>query len=120
MPSAGEAQSLAGIPILALTMTAPPMIQPRRCRPAMRRWLGFAAVFAAVVTVAAPARATFPGDNGTIALALDGITLINSDGSNQHLIAPKGGDPAWTADGSLLLFDYRGSIYSVNADGSGL
>ena len=86
----------------------------------MRRSLSLGVTVLVLMSIAQPARATFPGANGVIAIALDGITLINPDGTDQHVIASKGGNPAWTADGNVVLFAYRGSIYSVNSDGSQL
>jgi Tol biopolymer transport system component len=88
--------------------------------------LGLAAV--------APAEAAFPGANGKI--ALDGIYVVNPDGTGLTRITNNPGlgdfDPAWSPDGTKIAFaSFRDEprnlcdftcnteIYVVNADGSG-
>jgi Tol biopolymer transport system component len=97
-----------------------------------------------LTVVVAPARATFPGQNGKIAFACgDGICVINPDGTAKTQITHNpykfqscaeefgcfevsGADhsPSWSADGRKLLFararpDGCCEIYTVNADGTG-
>ncbi len=73
----------------------------------------------AVLMTSTPARATYPGQNGVIALDLDGITLVNPDGTGQHTIYDRGREVAWSADGSTIYFSNRG-IWSIHPDGTGL
>jgi hypothetical protein len=68
--------------------------------------------------LAAPANATFPGQNGLIAYTPEGtIHTVNPDGSQDRLLT-QGTDPEWTPDGSMLLFNAGGTLYSIRADGT--
>jgi Tol biopolymer transport system component len=83
------------------------------------------------IGLAAPAHATFPGQNGKIAYTVQtslsnfDIATINSDGSGQTQLtstsAPEG-LPQWSADGSKIVFtsqrDGNDEIYSMDANGS--
>jgi Tol biopolymer transport system component len=84
----------------------------------MGRWITLTMVVATFL-VPAPAQATYPGQNGVIAFDLDGITLINPDGTDQHALTDRGSSAAWSADGSTIYFYYAG-IWSIHPDGSGL
>ncbi len=101
----------------------------------MRRVLPGAvvALVVSVTALAVPARAAFPGANGTIAftryLSVSGQTssdiyTIEPDGTGEMRLTTDGGsrDPAWSRDGRKIAF-VRGpagaeEIYVMNADGS--
>src|SRR2546423_5042085 len=76
---------------------------------------------------AAPAPATFPGNNGKIAFTRGGdIWTMNPDGSNQVNLtndSTSQSSPAWSADGSEIAFTQSpGSgteIWKMQADGTG-
>jgi dipeptidyl aminopeptidase/acylaminoacyl peptidase len=80
----------------------------------------------ALLGLAAPADAAFPGKNGKIAFVRDGqIWVMNPDGSNPNELNDSGGTPAWSADGHFLAFvrptgPSSRTIYTVNEDGSNL
>ena len=76
----------------------------------------------ALIGVALPAQAAFPGDNGKIAFVRGGdLYTMDSDGDPQiNLTNGNGGtDPAWSSDGSKLAFVRGGDVYTMSADGSG-
>src|SRR5204863_1733686 len=77
------------------------------------------ACLVAVLATSTPASATYPGQNGVIALQLDGITLVNADGTDQHTIFDTGTGVAWSMDGSTIYFS-NGGIWSIHSDGTGL
>ena len=60
--------------------------------------------------------------NGKIAFTSGGLVLMNSDGSNQTNLTIGGWsiarEPAWSPDGSKILFTLNNEIYVMNADGS--
>ena len=64
------------------------------------------------------AEAAFPGQNGKIAFDAGGqVRTVNADGSGSAVVGP-GVDPAWSPDGTRLLF-YDGVYFRVTtADGS--
>ena len=91
--------------------------------------LGLALVLSC--SVAASARAAFPGANGRIAFAGGGeIHTINPDGSAQMDLTTgdlADGQPTWSPDGSKIAFSGVGNttccnydIWVMNADGSGV
>ena len=64
------------------------------------------------------AEAAFPGQNGKIAFDAGGqVRTVNADGSGSAVVG-SGADPAWSPDGTRLLF-YDGVYFRVTtADGS--
>jgi Tol biopolymer transport system component len=80
-----------------------------------------------VVIAAAPSHAAFPGANGKIAFQSfrDGnheIYVMNPDGSDPVRLTsttPFDGAPAWSADGTRIVFASVFGIQVMNADGSG-
>jgi Tol biopolymer transport system component len=85
----------------------------------------------ALLILAAPAPAAFPGTNGKIAFTDGGLWVINPDGTGSTEILDDSGrtlfSPAWSPDGQKIAFQWADAgspqsfeIYTVNADGSGL
>jgi len=94
----------------------------------------------ALLSLAGPARATFPGANGRIAFVRGSDTwTMKADGSDQQQVpnntpagiqpcsgAPFETQPVWSPDGAKLAVVARGTaacskyIYTVNPDGTGL
>jgi Tol biopolymer transport system component len=87
--------------------------------------LGLALI--ALLTLAAPAHAAFPGANGKIAFNSDRdgnveIYVMNPDGTGQTRLTNDPADdydPAWSPDGTKIAFYRLGHIWIMNADGSG-
>ncbi len=86
-------------------------------------------VAAALLAIAvAPAHATFPGTNGTIAFTSDrsgvnNIWTMNPDGSRQRRLTGEGEPdfyPAWSPDGSEIAFARGGDVFAVDAGGANL
>src|SRR5881628_214188 len=77
----------------------------------------------ALLVWAAPAQATFAGDNGKIAFASSdgtGINTMNADGSGVTSVTSGfATTPDWSPDGTKIAFERNNDIYVVNADGSG-
>lgn len=94
----------------------------------MRRFIRFAAAaLSALIMIAQPARAAFPGNNGKIVYAKDSsIFSINADGTGRtHLTDPTNSydwDPSWSPDGSMIAFVRSKStgenLLVMDADGS--
>ena len=64
------------------------------------------------------AEAAFPGQNGKIAFDAGGqVRTVNADGSGAAVVGP-GVDPAWSPDGTRLLFRGDFSFRITTADGS--
>src|SRR5205807_740057 len=88
-------------------------------------WLGATLAFA-LLLLAAPVQAAFPGKNGKIALsggAIDccgggSIQIINPDGSDLQTLF-FGRYPHWSPDGKRLLAAHGSFMTIVNADGTG-
>jgi len=104
----------------------------RRSRLSVLLSLGLiAAVVLALVPLGGPTpgKAAFPGVNGKIAFVSDrdepgnwDIYVMNPDGTSvARLTTDPGGefDPAWSPDGSKIVFRCDSRICVVNADGSG-
>jgi len=97
-----------------------------------RRPRRLALFFALVATFGLPpaAHATFPGENGKLALSgvydppqnPAGIYTMNPDG-NDIVYLTSGTGPAWSPDGTKIAFatdrDGNSEIYSMNGDGTG-
>ena len=102
----------------------------------LKRWpVVLLTVFLALV-LAAPAQATFPGQNGKLAYTQpvgqferDEIFVSNADGTGVAQLTHNDVDdanPAWSPDGLKIAFERRQSptsgrtqIWTMNADGSG-
>lgn len=93
-----------------------------------RRWIAIASVAAALIAVgAAPAGATFPGDDGVIVFTqvsgfgVSGeLASVNPDGSALTTL-PLGGDNAFatfSAAGDKIVFSCGAAICTANADGT--
>ncbi len=83
-----------------------------------------------IITLAAPAAATFPGKNGRIAF-IQGpdVYTMNSDGSDVKQLTDLGPDSgaaweSWSPDGKQIVLneyrspDFLGQLWLMNADGS--
>lgn len=86
------------------------------------RWIP-ALLLLAVSVWAPPAGATHPGGNGVIAFeGPRGVEAVDPDGTNRRVLVPDATEPAWSPDGSRLLY-YRHAksgydIWVARADGS--
>jgi uncharacterized repeat protein (TIGR01451 family) len=97
-------------------------------RPPVQALLAAAALGLLALSISAPDRAAgaFPGGNGAIAYTCfsgnsEDICTINADGSGQTQLTTGGFDrrPAWSPDGSRIVFDCGGvGICVMDADGS--
>lgn len=109
-----------------------PVLPRRRTRAAL---MGLSAAIVGGMIAAAPASATFPGDNGKLAFVkiVDGtfndreIWTVNPDGTDLTQITTDGGQkgaPEWSPDGSKIIFrrsSAMGSgVFTMNPDGSGV
>jgi Tol biopolymer transport system component len=96
------------------------------------RSVSLVAMAIALLTLAGPADAAFPGQNGKIAITNRGavfsetyIATLNPDGSGLTRLTSTGKDllPSWSPDGQKIVFtstrDGNAEIYTMNADGSG-
>ena len=102
------------------------MTRPARTRTAL---LAAVATAGASLALAAPALATFPGDNGAIAFSRGGdIWTINSDGTGEKRLT-SGAEhhdaaPEWAPNGAEILFERTGSdgphVYRMKPDGTGV
>jgi TolB protein len=97
-------------------------------RPAKRSTiLAALAVMSTGLVAAGPGHAAFPGANGRIAFSSfrDGnfeIYTVNADGTDPTRVTnetPFDGGPAWSADGTKIVFASVFGIQVMNADGSG-
>lgn len=65
--------------------------------------------------------AVWAPDSQRLALdALEGLVLINADGTDRRVISPDGGQPLWLPDGNQLVFLRSNEIWRVNEDGTAL
>jgi hypothetical protein len=82
------------------------------------------ACLVALMVAAPSAHASFPGANGKIAFERGGdIWTVNPDGTNQVNLtndAPVESDPAWSPDGTKLLFLAASGVLTMNPDGTGV
>ena len=98
---------------------------------AARTSLALLGVHAAVLLLAGPVHASFPGEIGKVAFHSnrDGnfeIYTVDADGGNDTRLTTNPADdlsPAWSPDGTKIAFtsdrDGQYDIYTMNADGSG-
>jgi TolB protein len=83
-----------------------------------------------VLSVPSSARSTVPGTNGLIAFVTHtysaevgaGIAVVRADGHSFRRLTRDRRDrsPAWSPDGTRLLFERGGGLYVINRDGTGL
>lgn len=83
-----------------------------------------------LLCVPSSARSTVPGRNGLIAFVThtysaevgDGIAVVRADGRGLRRLTRDLRDrsPAWSPDGSELVFERGGGLYTINRDGTGL
>jgi TolB protein len=97
--------------------------------------VGILAAAAISLAAAAPAQATFPGENGEVAFtrydgdhyrSADDLLIANPNGSNERFIVNSGsggliGDPTWSGDGRRLAWSaghhiVPGAIHVANPD----
>ena len=88
-----------------------------------------AALFVSLAAMS-PAAATVPGHDGLIAYVSHGspvspdrgIVVVGADGSGLRGLTSDARDrsPAWSPDGSRLVFARAGRLYLIGADGTGL
>ncbi|HEX8646155.1 MAG TPA: DPP IV N-terminal domain-containing protein [Thermoleophilaceae bacterium] len=84
-----------------------------------------AAAISLVAAFAVPADATYPGENGRLAVAFQNdegraLYTLQPDGSGRvRLTAANRGifDPSWSADGTKIVFQDRGDLYVAASDG---
>jgi Tol biopolymer transport system component len=93
---------------------------------------GASIVTALLVALSVPssARSTVPGRNGLIAFVThtysadvgNGIAVVRADGHGFRKLTRDRRDrsPAWSPDGSRLVFERGGQLYVINRDGTGL
>ncbi len=106
---------------------------PRRKGRTLRRWLALPLAAGFLLALAAPAHATFPGQNGKIVYQdlSSGDTDIfvrDADGSNVTALTSDSSsttnrNPEWSADGTKIVFqsnrDGSDQIHVMNDDGTG-
>ena len=99
----------------------------------LRRWLALPLAAGFALALAAPAQATFPGDNGKIVFEDDlfgttgDIWVVNPDGSGLEQLTTDdqgNGNAEWSPDGQRIAFDKRientPRLHTMNADGTGV
>jgi hypothetical protein len=65
---------------------------------------------------ASPAQATFPGMNGKIVMR--GLETLNIDGTAQQRLGLDGEEPAWSPDGSRIVYRHAEQLWVVNSNGT--
>lgn len=65
---------------------------------------------------ASPAQATFPGTNGKIVIR--GLETLNIDGTEQKRLGLDGEEPAWSPDGSRIVYRHAEQLWVVNSNGT--
>ena len=70
----------------------------------------------AAFALSSPAYATFPGENGKIAI---GDSTINPDGTGESVVRPNAYLTQWSPDGTRVLYFEGGHLGVMNSDGSG-
>jgi len=77
----------------------------------------------AMLAVPPVAHAAFPGQNGKIAFAGNGIETIVPDGSSRTVVKSSGSLPVWSPDGTQIVYESAGppsGIYTMTAAGAPL
>jgi hypothetical protein len=69
----------------------------------------------AALALSSPARATFPGENGKIAI---GDSTINADGTGESVVRPNAYLVQWSPDGTRVLYFEGGRLGVMNSDGT--
>ena len=73
-------------------------------------------VVLAALVPSSPAHATFPGENGKIAI---GTSTINPDGTGESVVRPNAYLAQWSPDGTRVLYFEGGRLGVMNSDGTG-
>lgn len=91
----------------------------------MKRFVRAAVIGGLISTLpSAPAAGVFPGENGRIAFTRrEKVFSMEPDGTGIELLAEGTGDPAWSADGTMIAFSGRRpsdrtDIFVMRADGT--
>ena len=103
-------------------------MKARRTLTSLAKVAGLAAITTAAITIAAPAGATVPGENGKIVFTgepINGnydISSVNPDGTGRTALTSKAVDevsPTVSPDGKRVAYRRDDDIWVMNIDGTG-